>query len=53
MDAIGLAKQIRYDCEGSGDITLNKETLRIVLDGFIENWVVSQGKVRQGFEKVK
>lgn len=51
--AISLAKQIQYDCEGSGEITLNKETLRIVLEAFIEDWTVMQVKTRQGFEKAK
>lgn len=51
--ALALAKQIKYDCEGSGEITLNKDTLRIVLEAFIENWTTAQTKARQGFEKVK
>lgn len=51
--ALALAKQLKYDCEGAGYITLNKETLSIVLDAFIEDWTVTQAKVRQGFEKAK
>lgn len=52
-DALALAKQIKYQCEGTGEITLNKETLRIVLDAYIQQWFASQAKIRQGFEKVK
>lgn len=51
--ALALAKQIKYDCEGSGEIVINKDTLRIVLEAFIEDWNVMQTKIRQGFEKVK
>lgn len=51
--AHALAKQLRYQCEGSGDILLNKDTLRLVLDAFIEDWGIMQGKIRQSFEKVK
>lgn len=51
--ALALAKQLRYDCEDMGDITLSKATLRIILDAFIEEWTHAQVKVRQGFEKVK
>ena len=51
--ALALAKQLKYDCEGSGDVTLNKDTLRIVLEAFIEDWNMVQTKVRHGFEKVK
>jgi hypothetical protein len=51
--AISLAKQIRYDCEGDGQITINKSTLKIVLDAFIEDWTFTQAKVRQSFEKAK
>ena len=51
--ALALAKQIKYDCEGDGDITLGKSTLLIVIDAFIEDWTLQQGKIRQTFEKVK
>ncbi len=51
--AYALAKQLKYQCEGVGDVTLSKDTLRIVLDGFIKDWDVTQVKIRQGFEKVK
>ncbi len=51
--ALALAKQIKYDCEGDGDIVLNKNTLRIVLEAFIEDWNITQTKIRQGFEKTK
>lgn len=51
--ALALAKQLKYECEGTGEITLNKETLRIVLEAFIEDWTTMQSKVRHGFEKVK
>lgn len=51
--AFTLAKQLKYDCEGSGTITLNKDTMNIILDVFIADWLATQGKIRQGFEKVK
>lgn len=51
--ALALAKQIKYECEGNGEITLNKTTLLLVLDAFIEDWTFMQSKVRQGFEKAK
>lgn len=51
--AYALAKQLKYQCEGSGDVTLMKDTLNIVLDAFIEEWDRSQVKLRQSFEKVK
>jgi hypothetical protein len=52
-EALGLAKQILYDCEGDGDITVPKETLRIILNAFVDEWIFAQGKIRQSFEKVK
>ena len=52
-EALGLAKQLMYSCDGDGDITLRKDTLKIVLEAFIEDWVISQGKIRQAFERVK
>ncbi len=51
--ALSLAKQIKYECEGEGNITLNKDTLRIILEAFIEDWQTAQSKTRQTFEKVK
>lgn len=51
--ALSLAKQLKYECEGSGQITLNKDTLTIILEAFIEDWQTAQAKTRQTFEKVK
>lgn len=51
--AYALAKQLRYQCEGTGDVTMAKDTLNTVLDAFIEEWDASQVKIRQSFEKVK
>lgn len=48
---VALAKQILMDCQGEGNITLPKETLRIVVDAFILSWKGQQDKTRSGFQK--
>lgn len=49
--AMSLAKQWLMNCEGDGDITLPKETLRIMLMGFARQWHGEQDKKRSEFKK--
>ena len=50
--AFAIAKQLSYDCEGSGDVTLPKGTLKIVLDSYIALWQNSQANTRATYKKV-
>lgn len=50
--AMALAKQYLMQCEGGGDITLPKETLKIILMGFTEHWKNEQDRKRSEFKKV-
>lgn len=50
--AFAIAKQLSYDCEGSGDITLPKGTLKIVLDAYMSLWQTSQVNTRATYKKV-
>lgn len=48
---MALAKQLLMQCEGDGDITLPKETLRIALFPLIQSWHGEQDKKRSEFKK--
>lgn len=50
--ALALAKQILPECEGTGEITLSKATLKILLIGFINQWSGEQDRKRAEFKKV-
>lgn len=39
---LSLARQLHGECEGRGDITIPKSTLRIVLNNYIELWSQKQ-----------
>ena len=49
---LSLAKQILMDCEGEGNISLPKSTLKIVLMEFINGWKTQQQVVASSFAKV-
>lgn len=50
--AMSLAKQLLTQCEGPGDITLSKETLKLVLCGYVQSWHAEQDKRRAEIKKV-
>lgn len=50
--ALALAKQLLMQCESSGDITLPKETLKIVLKEFVGAWQTQQVNTVATFKKV-
>lgn len=47
-----LAKSILMQCEGSGDITLPKDTLKIILMALLQSWNGQQELTRSTFKKV-
>lgn len=48
---IALAKQILMECNGTGDVTLPKETVRAVLGAFLQAWQAQQDRTRSEFKK--
>jgi hypothetical protein len=50
--AMALAKQILPACEGIGEITLPKATLKILLTGFVDQWKGEQDRKRSELKKV-
>lgn len=49
--ALSLAKQLLMECDGVGSLTLPKETLKIVLTSFVEQWKGEQDRKRSEFKK--
>jgi hypothetical protein len=50
--ALSLAKQLLMECEGEGNVTIPRETLKIVLMEFIGSWKHQQVQVSANFPKV-
>lgn len=50
---VSLAKQYVMACEGDGDITLPKETLKLILMSVIQSWHVEQDKRRAELKKAQ
>lgn len=50
--ALSLAKQLMMDCEGGGTITLQKDTLKIVLMAYVQQWSGEQDRKRSDMKKV-
>lgn len=50
--AINLTKQLLSECDGDGDITLPKATLRIVFEYMIQSWSGQQEAIKSGYRKV-
>lgn len=50
--ALSLVKQLLQQCDGTGDVTLSKETLKLVLTTFIQQWNGDQERKRQDYKKV-
>ena len=51
--ALSVAKQYLMECEGSGTVTLNKETLKLILMEFIGTWKNQQQLASNAYPKVK
>lgn len=49
---LSLAKQIMMDCEGVGMITIQKDTLKLVLNAYVQQWNVAQDSKRSDYKKV-
>lgn len=49
--ALSLAKQYLMECESGGDIVLPKETLKIMLLAFVNQWKNEQDKTRSAFKR--
>lgn len=49
--ALALAKQLLMDCEGSGDITVPRGTLKIILVAFSKSWHDEQNRKRSELKK--
>lgn len=49
---IALAKQLLMDCQAPGDITVPRESLKLILTAFTQNWLGEQDMRRSEFKKV-
>lgn len=49
---VSLAKSILMQCEGVGDITLPKDTLKIIIMALLQSWNGQQELTRSTFRKV-
>lgn len=49
--AMALAKQYLMSCNGAGDITLPKESLKLMLEAFVGQWKSDQDRKRNEFKK--
>ena len=51
--ALSLVKHYQMQCEDKGDITLPKDSFKIILETFIKMWANNQSKTRMEYKKVK
>ena len=49
---LSLAKQLLMECEGTGDISIQRATLKIILMEFIGSWKNQQQQISASFPKV-
>lgn len=49
--AIALARQYLMDCNGTGDITVPKESMKLILTTFVNQWQNNQNLKRSEYKK--
>lgn len=50
---LALARQYLMDCNGTGDITLPRESLKLILDAFVNHWQNNQNLKRADYKKAQ
>lgn len=50
---LALARQYLMNCNGTGDITVPKESLKLILDAFVNQWQFNQNMKRADYKKAQ
>lgn len=50
---LALARQYLMDCDGTGDITIPKESMKLILTSFVGQWQNNQNLKRSEYKKAQ